>query len=405
MNSKFTDEEILRHTAALWKYKAVPSQNRIPEPATEYQSECHTIGDWQVIGASVRGKMHKHEGTNRDDWFETENVHGFFVSAVSDGAGSKKFSRIGSRTSCRAAVLFIKNQLTKLLTTQPRLLDDLSQNMDSHIFVSTAGLLTTILQKAMQTARDAVVSAYESRRNEPHYTAVIGRELVLSDFAATLLLTLAVPLPKIDEVLVVACQVGDGITAVLNTRTDFDNSLTLLGIPDGGDFSGETDFLTSPKMAFTDNLMNRTRLSRKPMDLIFSMTDGVADDYDPNERELHRLYFDLIANRILMCHSFVENSNFKIPEAQMFPKVEIGDETRLAPIQFTTDLMAQNSLTLADVWKNPKPLSVMAEKIPLNSEQNSAVRLLEWLDNYTVRGSFDDRTLVIFRKKGDTCGQ
>ena len=404
-NKKLTDEEILQRTAALWKYKAVPPQNRIPEPSPECKPENHTIGNWQVIGASVRGKMHKHEGTNRDDWFETDNIHGFFVSAVSDGAGSKKFSRIGSSTSCKTARLYVKNQLIKLLAKEPKLLDNLSQNMNSPAFVNSATLLTTILQKAMQAAREAVVDAYERRRTEAHYTAVVGRDLVLSDFAATLLLTLAVPLPKLNEVFVVACQVGDGITAVLNTEADFDDGLTLLGIPDSGDFSGETDFLTSPDMALTDNLMSRTRLTRKPMNLIVSMTDGVADDYDPNERELRRLYFDLVANKVLKPSISTDiDSSIKIPDPQMFSKIEKADEISLAPIQFTSDLMAQNSLTLADIWKNPAPLLAMAEKIPSTINQNSAARLLEWLDNYTMRGSFDDRTLVIFRKKGDSRG-
>ena len=303
------------------------------------------------------------------------------------------------------AVMFIKDKLAKLMATHPRIQDDLSLDIGSQTFTNAAGLLTTILQNGMKQARNAVIDAYEHRRNEPHYTAVVGRELELNDFAATLLLTIVVPLPKINEMLIVACQVGDGIIAALNTTAEYDKCLTLLGVPDGGEFSGETDFLTSPQMAFTDNLMSRTRLARKDVNIIFSMTDGVADDYDPNERELRRLYFDLIANRILKNGvAFTDNDKFKIPEPQMFPKVEPGESTQMASVQFTTDLMTQNAMKLEDVWQNPALLSAMAEKLPVNNNQNSASYLLEWLDNYTVRGSFDDRTLVIFHKKGDSRG-
>ena len=31
-------------------------------------------------------------------------------------------------------------------------------------------------------------------------------------------------------------------------------------------------------------------------------------------------------------------------------------------------------------------------------EVDSSQRLLEWLDNYVERGSFDDRTLLIFKR-------
>ena len=403
----FSDEDVMRQTAALWKYKAVPPKNRIPEPAPEYRQESHTIDDWRVIAARVRGKKHKHDGSNCDDWFETENINGIFVSAVSDGAGSKIFSRIGSKTSCEAAILFLKKHISELLSNKTNLINDLARSMKDPIFSDRASLLANIVQRAMQAAREAVIAAYESRRREPHYTAVVGRDLVLNDFAATLLLTVVVPIPKINEMLVVACQVGDGIIAALNTEESYDKAVTLLGVPDSGAFSGETDFLTSSNMAFINNLMGRTKLARKPLDLILSMTDGVADDYDPNEREIRRLYFDLIANHVLPIN-FSRKSDvaknletIKIPDPQLFPKVDGSVEPKLIPVQYTTDLMQMNNLTLSDIWENREPLIAMSKKIAFKDSQNAAIRLLDWLDNYTMRGSFDDRTLVIFRKEGN----
>ena len=97
-----TNKEVTDHTASLWKYLPIPTDE--PEPAPEYLQCDTTLPGGRVIAARVRGKKHKHEGTNCDDWFEIANVDDVTFIAVSDGAGSKKFSRIGARESCKASV-------------------------------------------------------------------------------------------------------------------------------------------------------------------------------------------------------------------------------------------------------------------------------------------------------------
>ena len=405
-----SNREITDYTASLWKYKAVPSENVMPDPAPEYQPESHTIGKFQVIAARVRGKKHKHEGSNCDDWFETENTEGIFISAVSDGAGSKKFSRIGAKAACRTARFFLDVNLKKLLKAHPNLCEDLSKKMSDRAFTEAAELLANLVQNAMLTAREAIEKAYEDRRLKEKYTKVVGRELQLRDFACTLLLTIAIQLEKTDETLIISCQVGDGITAAINTRESFDKAVTLLGVPDSGKFSGETDFLTSSKFALKENLINRTKLSRKPIDLIFSMTDGVADDYDPNELHMRRLYFDLMINRILPFPKDFNGSSkisptLEVPNPRSYPKLDDSEKRELFPIQYTSELCTDYNLSLKQIWENREPLFKMAQKIPLNKDRNPAMRLKEWLDNYTIRGSFDDRTLVILRKGGDDYGE
>lgn len=400
-----SDRQVTDYTASLWKYKAIPSEE--PDPAPEYQPENHTIfapniGKFQVIAARVRGKKHKHEGTNCDDWFETENTEGIFISVVSDGAGSKKFSRIGAKAACRTARFFLDTYLKKLLRTHPSLCEDLSKKMTERSFSEAAELLANLVQDTMLAAREAVVKAYEDRRLKEKYTKVVGRELQLRDFACTLLLTVAVPLPNTNETLIISCQVGDGITAAINTRAKFEEAVTLLGVPDSGQFSGETDFLTSSKFALRENLISRTKLSRKPFDLIFSMTDGVADDYDPNELHLRRLYFDLLANRVLPFPKDLKPSTaLKVPEPRAYPRIDDSERRELVPIQYTNELCTECNLSLKQVWENRELLFAMAQKIPFNENLNPAMRLKEWLDNYTIRGSFDDRTLVILQKGGD----
>ena len=89
-----------------WKYKPLPADE--PDPHEESQTLSLPVGDgWTVTGARVRGKKHKHEGTHCDDWFEARQSGSWVIIAVSDGAGSSKFSRIGARASCQAAVDFL----------------------------------------------------------------------------------------------------------------------------------------------------------------------------------------------------------------------------------------------------------------------------------------------------------
>lgn len=318
-----TDEDVTNFTATLWKNNPVPLDE--PEPTKDAVSNSFSTKNFQVISARVRGKKHKHEGTNCDDWFETNDVEGIFISAVSDGAGSKSFSRIGSRIACQTAVKFLEVELKKMLQKNPAFKKNLGGDTKSRHFLDDAQILAGILHESILKARAAVVEEYESKKNNPAYTKVVGRPLQLADFAATFLLTATIPLSE-NEVFVMSCQIGDGMAVAFDAEKNF----TSLGQADSGTFAGETDFLTSAAMSKIENLQYRTKVARKNFVLILSMTDGVADDYENHEQ---KLFDDLLANKIL-------------------------------------------------------------------SDTAPAAQLAKWLDTYTVRGSFDDRTLVAIRKRG-----
>src|SRR5262249_14806159 len=87
-----------------WKYIPVPDNE--PEKHDEYAtlSSTNDVDHTRLIAARVRGKKHKHEGTNCDDWFEVRTNKHWSLIAVADGAGSRKFSRVGAKASCQAAV-------------------------------------------------------------------------------------------------------------------------------------------------------------------------------------------------------------------------------------------------------------------------------------------------------------
>lgn len=73
--------------------------------------------------------MHKHQGTNCDDWFEFSTIGQWTIIAVADGAGSKKFSRIGAKVSCETAVKSLENSLKSYQLKEQAREDDLKINL------------------------------------------------------------------------------------------------------------------------------------------------------------------------------------------------------------------------------------------------------------------------------------
>lgn len=391
------DEAVTRHTTTLWKYRPVPAEE--PEPFPECLSRETEIPEGRVIAARVRGKKHKHEGTNCDDWFEIASAGEAAVIAVSDGAGSKKFSRIGARDACRAAAGYLSCALAEAL--EGELAGDVRLPLADARCQTACGVLAGIVQQAVQKAYEAVEAACYTRAADPVYTAALGRRPAVKDFAGTLLL--AALLPVGGERLVISCQVGDGIIALLNTAAPFDTSLRLMGEADSGSFSGETEFLTSESMRTLDALQSRTRIFRGAADCLLVMTDGVADDYFPFEPGLYRLYFDLVANGILPGRGpALSLSGLSQQQVRLFKKLPdslgypwINDPSVEIALHYTERICQTAGLSLRELWEDETPLLLSRLELDGRIEAASpAERLKIWLDNYVVRGSFDDRTLV-----------
>ena len=396
-----SDEAVLAHTASLWQYHPVPQDE--PDAAPEYKIEEKRIGTADFVAARVRGKKHKHEATNCDDWFAIAAVGDIAVLAVSDGAGSKLFSRVGARAASEAAVGSIYEQLRTLDAANAKNRAAFALPMSDAAFGEACAGLGAALHAGVLDARRAVLAAFHERCGQEAYTKLLGRDLVLSDFAATLLVTVAVPVPEIGEVLVLSCQVGDGITCAIDTHAPYGKAVKLLGKPDSGDFSGETDFLTSEAMADIASLQRRTLVTRGAYDLILTMTDGVADDYF-NEQEMHRLYLDLVANGIVpgaqgtatFTRAEVEFLR-SLPQPTTFPWV--NDKEQHIALQYASRMCREIPTTEECLWQNAHVLALAAEDTSLKGVDSHAERLKIWLDNYVTRASFDDRTLALLAWK------
>ncbi len=158
---------------SLWKDLAVPD-----DPDKHDPSDCKPLvapAGVRVIGARVRGKKHKHEGTNCDDWFEFDVVGPWTLIAVSDGAGSKKFSRVGAKASTRAAI----ESLKKALEDQPISLSDErgrtpSRDETTLVFADPdVERVQVALHTAMKAAFEAVRKATDQRVGDQSYSDLL----------------------------------------------------------------------------------------------------------------------------------------------------------------------------------------------------------------------------------------
>lgn len=399
LSKTLSNDEITIHTANMWRYNPVPENQ--PETFPEYKSLFMKLPECEITASRVRGKKHKHEGSNCDDWFEVSNYGKIACAAVADGAGSKKFSRVGAKISCMSAVSYMRKSLEKLFTENPDISEKFSLPVTDSSFLEICGLLASIVQNSVISAAEAVETAFKSRSCIPEYSQFLERELSLNDFSSTLLTAMIIPIDKNSkECIIITCQIGDGAVALINAD---DNSVKLMGVPDSGDFSGETDFLTSPKMKNIETLQNRTKISKSPVSAVLMMTDGVADDYFPNETQMLRLYFDLIINGIIPCcfPEFSESDSNKdiikkIPEPIGYPCV--NDKSKTVFLRYTNRICSALNISLNDLSQNKHILS--AARSDEISETPEKI-LTKWLDNYVERGSFDDRTLVIVRLPED----
>lgn len=391
---RLSDREVIEHTAGLWQYR------EIADDGTEQHSESHTklteTPFAQVIGARVRGKMHKRDGTNCDDFFETAVTDDCVIAVVCDGAGSKPLSRIGSRVSSESACAFLKERLTELFVQSPELKPGLSSKMDGAEFMDGCMKLARLVQESAVKALEAQKEKLSELAADEKYRNALGRQPELRDLSATFLAAVIVPLEteRGREAFVTSVQIGDGCVCALDSKADAEHCLKLLGTPDSGAFLGETDFL-SDKNTRPEAIAAKTRVSRGCSDTFFLMTDGVADDYFPAQPMMKRLYLDLCLNGILPMAG--ELTAGEDPAPVFYSSVSMS--RRSVALQYAKQLLSDSSEeSMNGLWNKRDMLRCHSlEAFRMNIGDTPAERLCVWLDNYTERGSFDDRTLCAVR--------
>ncbi|MDR0974200.1 MAG: protein phosphatase 2C domain-containing protein [Ruminococcus sp.] len=258
----------------LWQVLPVPES---PEPHPEHAFDSVKNGKFSLTAASVRGRKHKHEGTNRDDFYAYSLEENFAAVCVCDGAGSKKFSRIGAKLAARSAV---SRKLSKLFT--PEVLKTLSLDKSSTEFLTEVSGIASKVRSLTALAYKAVEDGVTKRVGDA--PDVFPRDI--SEYESTFLYALIVPLEE--ETLLLTLTIGDGNIAAFTPE-----GVKILGVSVSGEYSGETEFLESKDILTENSLRARTRIIREKIDTIVIASDGVADDYFPNETEFPRLLSDI----------------------------------------------------------------------------------------------------------------
>lgn len=396
---QLSDMEVMEHTASIWQYKEIVDDKT--EAHSEYHEKRTVTPTAEIIGARVRGKKHKHEGTNCDDFFETAVTDDCIITVVCDGAGSKPLSRIGSRVSAESAAAFLKEKLSELFKNKPGIKSGIAADLKSAEFMAACGRIAPLVQEAAREAFAAQRDILGELSENENYEKALGRKPVLSDLSTTFLAAVTVPLTVAGkpQTFMACVQIGDGCICAIDGKAASDSCLKLLGEADSGAFSGETDFL-SEKNSRAEAIGGKTRISRGSSDTILLMSDGVADDYFPAAPMMQRLYLDLCLNGI-------------IPMSTASADKKLGGEDP-APIRFKSVSASQQSVALqyakqllpADkseeaingLWDKRDMLWCHSlEAFRMNIGDTPEERLRVWLDNYNERGSFDDRTLVVVR--------
>jgi hypothetical protein len=394
-----------------WKCLPVPDG---PDKHTEFDSRCMDLPDgFKLIGARARGKKHKHEGTNCDDWFHFTVSGDWTIIAVSDGAGSKQFSRVGAEMACKAAVeqlaVCLGEHKVKHRDTWSA---ETFRRDDTNVGFAEEDLefIQEALHQSMHAAYEAMEKAAAERSNSVDHFEVLGRRLEISDLSATLLLAVhtKVQFQNGETSLIFTCSIGDGMVAVIDK-----NGVTrLLMTPDSGQYSGEVTFLNKKEVQ-PEKLVGRTFPFLGTVRALLAMTDGVADDYFPNDPGMSLLYGDLILNQVVNIQPIDEPiiaetlSKTNLPTLEEVEKAEFhklveritDKDPAKVKIRSVAAYAEKLDLPVQDVLASPALLIAGSTGEPMCSETLPEEKLRVWLDSYQVRGSFDDRTLVILHRE------
>lgn len=251
------------------------------------KSELQCFGK-RVSGASKRGRSHAKDAKFRDDHFEFKHDEktDWLAITVSDGAGSAKLSREGSKLMCQTVIadLFDESNHEKFAEVD-KLISEIGISEKSE---------HEIKSKLYFLIGNSLVKGYK----EIEESAKLSNATV-KDYSCTFLLTLV---KKINEKwCVVGYWVGDGGIGIYLTEGE----PIILGNPDSGEFSGQTRFVTMPEMLKSaEEIFKRIHLvSVSDFKAICLMTDGITDAWFHTDANLFKKsYWDILWNEIKSKH-------------------------------------------------------------------------------------------------------
>lgn len=327
---------------SLWK--EIPTSKDIPFYKEDYSCDYVKVETGKdgvprkdIVAASKRGRSHAQEGKPRDDHFQISYCKDseWYIIVVADGAGSAKYSRKGSAIACKTVTDYCTKELSDCKDFEDKIKayhDADGEEEESAARKVMGNEIYGIVGNAAFMAHKAINEAAKANEKE------LGCKP--KDFSTTLLFAIC---KKFDFGWFVASfWVGDGAMCIYN---EHNKTAKLLGVPDEGEFSGQTRFLTMPDI-FQDStaLYKRLRFSiEEDFTALMLMTDGVSDPMFETECNL---------NDYSKWNEFWNRIKAGFPEDEI-PGVDLSDD---------------------------------------NSE--SQYQLLKWMDFWSS-GNHDDRTMAI----------
>ena len=248
---------------SLWKN--IDSDATDPNWKEDTVSVFSKIGDKHIVVASSRGRSHANAGSFREDDFAFKYFEdtGWGIVAVSDGAGSAKLSRQGSKIACDAVITYFEENLT------PALSSEFDSMLLSYKVDATEAAQKMVSHFTYNNLSKAAYAAYQKL-----VAKATEKETLLKDFHSTLIFTL---FKKYDfGYAILSFGVGDCPIAVLNKNL---TEVTLMNGLDVGEFGGGTRFITMPEIFKDDKFSARFKFKLiEDFSYLIMMTDGI---YDP----------------------------------------------------------------------------------------------------------------------------
>jgi len=368
-----------------------------------------TASSHLIAGASAIGQMHLRNGTPRDDAFVIRSAGSWIAVAVADGVGSKPLSRFGA------------TYVVESLTTQ------LLNQIGSPIKISTAdekaaqgnfqGDFFTTDNQSHKTFQPRMIT----NKKKPNLISQLSLKLGMKQWTEIIesldLSIQEVPLKDFQQAASSGWWYADSSKKGLPKNA-------LVSSNDMGDL--ENDFSQSPKKSLDkmmrkayrktfEGLMKQTQylelsineLSCTALALLYNLEDtsGVAGQIgDGAILNLHKLGYVKEITNPPETDDPQKTYTINRSDFEDYLSIELINHIPDDPIQaiyLMTDGVA------ADLVYSPDEQIVVdwAQKVDQNlrSSQHSeqaAIGMLNWLSTYQVKGSWDDRTLVVITKQG-----
>jgi hypothetical protein len=247
---------------SLWKN--IPSDTAAPFWKEDDIAVAASFGDKHIVAASKRGRSHANVGSFRDDDFAFKHFdeNGWSVVAVSDGAGSAKFSRQGSKIACNTILDYFSE---KFAGSGFAAFDELIAGHAANTGADTQKKISLFIYQNLGGAAKQVHNNIEAFAKE--------QGAAPKDFHATLIFALVKKYASGYAVL--SFGVGDCPVGLVSKDR---SSVSLMNKLDVGEFGGGTRFITMPEI-FRDGFATRFGFKLvSDFSCLMLMTDGI---YDP----------------------------------------------------------------------------------------------------------------------------